>query len=107
MTPEELAADFEQIAAWMATRPNGVTWTGDGLDGTVAGLRDAAKSVRKHLIPAWDAMTAELATVGELRKVIEEILDWFWEPTEDDDGSEATFSKVDEWRARAGLDGGQ
>lgn len=59
MTPGELAATLEQTATWMATRPAGVTWTGDGLDGTVAGLRDAAKSIRKHLAPAWDALTRE------------------------------------------------
>lgn len=60
-TPESLAADFERIASWMETRPAGVTWTGDGLDGTVAGLRDAAKSLREHLVPAWDAKDAEIA----------------------------------------------
>jgi hypothetical protein len=59
MTPEELAATLEQTATWMATRPAGVTWTGDGLDGTVAGLRDAAGSIRKQLGPAWDALTRD------------------------------------------------
>jgi len=59
MTPEVLAVTLEQTATWMATRPAGVTWTGDGLDGTVAGLRDAAKSIRKNLTPAWDALTRE------------------------------------------------
>jgi len=59
VTPEALAADFDRIASWMATRPSGVTWTGDGMDGTVAGLRDAAKSIREHVVPAWDALTAE------------------------------------------------
>jgi hypothetical protein len=57
-TPESLAADFDAVAAWMATRPNGVTWTGDGLDGTVGGLRDAAQSIRKHLVPAWNDLAA-------------------------------------------------
>jgi hypothetical protein len=65
MTPEELAATLEQTATWMATRPAGVTWTGDGLDGTVAGLRDAAKSIRKQLSPAWDALTAERDSLRE------------------------------------------
>lgn len=65
MTPEELAAGWEQTAEWLATRPNGVTWTGDGLDGTVDGIRDSAKALRKHLVPSWAAMIAELATCRE------------------------------------------
>jgi hypothetical protein len=74
VTPEELAATLEQTATWMATRPAGVTWTGDGLDGTVAGLRGAAKSIRGQLGPAWDALTAERAG---LRELVGEILDDF------------------------------
>jgi hypothetical protein len=66
VTPEELAATLEQTATWMATRPAGVTWAGDGLDGTVAGLRDAAKGIRKQLAPAWDALTAENARLARI-----------------------------------------
>lgn len=68
MTPEELAATFEQTATWLASRPAGVTSTGDGLDGTVAGLRDAAKSIRKQLGPVWKALTRER---DELRALID------------------------------------
>lgn len=59
-TPEDLAATFDQTAVWMATRPAGVTSTGDGLDGTVAGLRDAAKGIREHLVPAFDDLRDRL-----------------------------------------------
>jgi uncharacterized coiled-coil protein SlyX len=59
VTPEALADGLEEAASWMATRPAGVTWTGDGLDGTVAGLRDAAKSIRGQLVPAHAALAAE------------------------------------------------
>lgn len=72
MTPEELAADFEGIASWLASRPNGVTHTGDGLDGTVAGLRDAAQSTRKHIVPAWDTLTAERDRYREALRAIAE-----------------------------------
>jgi hypothetical protein len=97
VTPEELAATLEQTATWMATRPAGVTWAGDGLDGTVAGLRDAAKGIRKQLVPAWDALTAErddfrlahrnsAAEVARLQELIRELL----ENTPDDDDTDET-----------------
>ncbi len=60
MTPEDLAAGWEETANWLETRPNGVTWTGDGLDGAVVGIRDSAKALRKHLVPAWRDLLAEL-----------------------------------------------
>jgi hypothetical protein len=102
MTPEELAATLEQTATWMASRPAGVTWTGDGLDGTVAGLRDAARSIRGQLVPAWDALTSER---DSLRELAAEILDDFERViTHADVTNLIGRDELADYRTRAGLD---
>jgi hypothetical protein len=66
VTPEALAAGFDELASKVASR-DAEGWDiamRAACDATAASLSDCATKVRDVLVPAWDALTADLDTAS-------------------------------------------